>query len=134
MDTSYTLNGASLSGGYIYDISKFPNVPNEFGVKKIWGIPTDEAYKSITISLDRDIRSFAYVIGYIRDGNLTAASFDVWYKGERDEKYKLSREQTWNNIPWKKSYVGPVNEVTVVLTGFFSRRGILAFYDWGYED
>lgn len=134
MDTSESSYGASLSDGYIYDISDFHNVPNEFGVEKIWGIPTTTYYKSLTIKLDRDVRSFALVVGYIRDGNLTAASFDVWFKSSKEDRYKLSKLETWNNLPWLKSFVGPVNEVTIVLTGFYSRRGILAFYDWGYED
>ncbi|MCJ1263501.1 hypothetical protein MMC22_003371 [Lobaria immixta] len=134
VDISESSHGASLSGGYIYDISKFPNVPNEFGVQKFWGIPTGTHYKSLTIKLNREVRSFALNIGYIRNGNLTAASFDVWHKHSNEERDRLSKLETWNNLPWLKSYVGPVNEVTIVLTGFFARSGILAFYDWGYED
>ena len=134
MDSDTFHNGAELRNGFIYEIADFPNLPNEYGVKKFWGIPTTGEYTRLDLTLDRDIRSFVYNIGYITHGNLTAATFDIWFQGSGDERTKLEVDSTWNNIPWKKTTIGPVKEVSVVLTGFYSRSGILAFYDWGYED
>lgn len=127
-------DGVKLEGGNIYDISDFPKLRNDYKVSKIWGIPTDVPYKKLTFLIDHQINHFVYNIGYIVNGTLTAADFDVWYRsGTRDRPF-LQQDTTWLNNPWKETVIEKVTAVEIVLSGFYSRSGILAFYDWGYDN
>lgn len=123
-----------LDGGNIYEISKFPKVPNPYGHSKFWGIRTNVPYKKLTFLIDHKINHFIYNIGYIVNGTLTAADFDVWYSSDTRDRPFLQQDTTWINNPWKKSVIDKVTRVEIVLSGFYSRNGILAFYDWGYEN
>lgn len=133
MDPHEKHHGATLKYGSIYKISDFPHIPNQYGVKKIWGVTTDHSYTRLDILFDSTLRSFVYNIGYILDGTLTAATFEVWYKSADATKYKLNVDSTWVHNPWKKNVINNVTSVHIVLSGFYSHRGVLAFYDWGYE-
>lgn len=127
-------DGVELKGGSIYDISEFPNIRNDYGVSKFWGIPTDDSYETLILTLDKDIAKFVYNIGYIVNGTLTAGAFDVWYGSETRKKLFVQVESTWINNLWKKGTLDDTNLIKIVLTGYFSGHGILAFYDWGYSD
>lgn len=134
MDPSVSHNGLKLSHGNIYDISEFPDLINTYGIKKFWGIPTQAPYTEIAMFFESQKRSFSYNIGYIYNGTLTAATFDAWWRGDGATKYKLNVGSTWIDNPWKEYTVSHVEEIRFVLTGFYSHHGILAIYDWGYQD
>lgn len=134
MDTTQVHNNATLSGGYIYDVADYPNViQTRHGIKKFWGISTDSWYQNLTFKLTDDTTSFVYNIGYIVDGNLSAASYDVWYKSSVDTEWRLTPDESFNNVIWRKGEATNINECFIVLTGNYVKRGILAFGEWGYE-
>lgn len=135
MNTNEHHNGVTLSGGFIYDFRDFKHVPNEFHLKKFWGIPTTSRYTELVLKVSSEKRKFTYNIGYIYNGTLTAATFDVWYKpAKQGVNYKLDTTSTWLYNAWKENTVRHVSEIRIVLSGFFSRHGVLAFYDWGYQN
>lgn len=135
VDPSETHNNVSLSGGNIYDVREFPNVlQTRHGFTKFWGIPTESDYQQLVLKLaPEDTMSFVYNIGYIVDGNLTAASYDVWYKASNENEYRLSKDESFNNVIWRKGEATNINEIKIVLTGWYVTRGILAFAEWGIE-
>ncbi|MCJ1462648.1 hypothetical protein MMC07_001251 [Pseudocyphellaria aurata] len=56
-------HGATLKYGGIYEVSDFPNVPNEFDIKKIWGVFTNKSYSRLDLLFDSEIPPFVYNIG-----------------------------------------------------------------------